>query len=970
MKQRIHRYQYKADSALAVFRLLIAPALLVSVFLLSAPFDARSATETWNPAGGGGNGTWDTVTDNWNPGQTIWTNGNDALFSGTGGTVTVVSPSANSLTFSASGPYTLQGGTLALGGPGIVVNSNATISSTITSGDGLEITGSSVLTLTGSTNLQGGWPLEIDASGVVINGGGAIYGTGAIYISDTATAVSTVTVSGIGTSWRGYIMDLGEYGNGTLNVLNGATVNDYGGAYVGSNAGSIGTLTVSGSGSTWTGDSLILGGYYNNGTGNLLITNGGAVYDPSGSVGNYNRSECTATVSGTGSVWQNSVALSIGPGTLLISDGGQVFSNSYGDISGTNTSVTVTGNSSTWTSGTNLYIGDSEGGGSLQIANGGMVSDSKGYLGYSGIYATSVTVSGTGSSWINGALYVGYYGAGALGICNGGTVSASNGFGYIGYESYSNGSVTVSGSGTAWSNNTLYVGVSGSGALSIASGAAVSNGTGYIAYNAGSTGMAVASGGGSTWTNGPLYVGYSGNGGLQVLGGGNVSDTTAYIGYNAGSSGVAAISGSGAVWASTSLYIGYSGVGALQIGNSGTVSVSDGFGNIGYNPGSNGAVTVSGSGAVWTITTLGVGQYGTGSLTINSGGTVYDAYGLIGKGAGSKGVATVSGTGSLWSSASGVYVGGNSNGPAGVGILNIFGGGTVTAPQTTVWDTGTLELGGSTPLVGALNVDGGTVLLNDGTTHTVTLSSSVVLSPNSTLGFAIGNGCDEIALSGSGSITVTGLAALNLYPITGQVVSGTDVLFAESPPANLSFNVYNGGNFTYSLLNTSTSQSVVIQQAAPLTTAYWKGGQNNIWAIIVGGTGTNWTTDEAGANQTPLTPSATTDVYFSASTPAAEGSTVLDTDMTVKSLTVNDPNSVMISGSDSDPLLPNNDTLTISGSTGTIGINVNSGAGPVTIGANVYLSGNSQMVAVNNTVGVLISGTVGSSNDLGPVNTN
>ncbi|MGA3172787.1 MAG: hypothetical protein ABSE62_17445 [Chthoniobacteraceae bacterium] len=146
----------RADGWLLPASGYLARALLAGAFLLSASFDARSATETWNPAGGGGNGTWDTVTDNWNPGQTTWTDSNDAVFSGTGGTVTVVNPDADSLTFSASGPYLLQSGTVTLTGSNVTMNSDATIAGEITSTVGLYLTGPAALTLTGSTALSAG----------------------------------------------------------------------------------------------------------------------------------------------------------------------------------------------------------------------------------------------------------------------------------------------------------------------------------------------------------------------------------------------------------------------------------------------------------------------------------------------------------------------------------------------------------------------------------------------------------------------------------------------------------------------------------------------------------------------------------------------------------------------------------------------------------------------------------------------
>ncbi len=268
-------------------------------------------------------------------------------------------------------------------------------------------------------------------------------------------------------------------------------------------------------------------------------------------------------------------------------------------------------------------------------------------------------------------------------------------------------------------------------------------------------------------------------------------------------------------------------------------------------------------------------------------------------------------------------------------------------------------------LNGPVTINAGTVTLVDGQLQTVTLTSPMTINAGSNLDFEVGNGSDEIALSGSGSLVVAGASAVNLYPLSGQVTSGTDVLIGGTSSGSLSLgNVYNTGNFTYSLASTATSEDVIVTAAAtPLSTAYWKGGQNNIWSVLVGGTATNWTTDQAGSIDPLLTPSATTDVNFSANTPANEGNTVLGTDMTIKSLTISDTNAVVISGSDINPSAGTG-TLTISGTTGTMGINVNSGAGLATINANLYLSGSSQTVTVNNAAGLVISGSVGSSNGL------
>jgi len=828
--------------------------LPLGVFLLLSALDAHSATETWNPGGaGGGNGTWNTgVTPAWDS-AAVWISSNDALFTGTGGTITVVNPVADSLTFSASGAYLLESGTLMLSGTDVTVDSNVTIASAITtSTEGLWEAGTGTLTLTGSTNIA-------------------------------STGSDSLTVD-----------------EGTVDIMSGGSVSDDIG-YVGYNAGSSGTVTVSGSGSTWTnsagssvgdGVSLYIG---NSGTGALLITNGGDVSATDGAIlGNNAGSAGTVTVSGTRSTFTGDLTVGgFGAGTLQITDGGTA--NGDGFI--------------------------------------GLVAGSSG----------AVAVSGSGSTWTNNNyLYVGYYGTGTLLISNGGAVATSNAF--VGEEAGSTGVVTVSGTGSGWNfgvMDSVDIGENGTGSLLITDGGAViglSNRF-YYSYNdigtdAGSSGMVTVSGPGSIWAAGGdvLFDGFSGSGNLEVSNGGAVITNAIDIGENAGSNGTASVSGTGSTLEAAGMYVGNLGNGILQITNGGSASV--GSATIGNYAGTTGLVTVSGSGSTLTGGLI-VGGAGTGTLQITSGGAVNTNGTSIAAQAGGIGTVVVSGSGSTWTDSGGIFIGGGQYVPGGAGLLFITNGGSASAAQTTIWSPGTLAFGENSTLNSPITVSGGTVTLVDGELQTVTFTNPVTIAAVSNLGFEVGNGSDQIVLSSSASLTITGVAAINLYGLSGTVTSGTDILISGTAGGLTLGNVYNGGNFIYSLLSTATSTDVVVTATTPLTSAYWKGGQNNIWSVLVGGTATNWTTDPAGTNDPHLTPSATTGVFFSASNDANESDTVLGTNMTVDSLTVSDTNAVVISGSNPNSWLGPTNTLTISGPNG---ITVNAGAGPVTVSANVALA--------------------------------
>ena len=66
---------------------------------------------------------------------------------------------------------------------------------------------------------------------------------GTIGCNSGSTGVATVT--GAGSTWTTYNLDVGVSGNGTLNITGGATVVDHYDGYVGYNSGSTGSVAVS-----------------------------------------------------------------------------------------------------------------------------------------------------------------------------------------------------------------------------------------------------------------------------------------------------------------------------------------------------------------------------------------------------------------------------------------------------------------------------------------------------------------------------------------------------------------------------------------------------------------------------------------------------------------------------------------------------------------------------------------------------
>ncbi len=474
----------------------------------------------------------------------------------------------------------------------------------------------------------------------------------------------------------------GHSGSGTLRIADGVIVSSPRGGYIGYKSGSTGAATVTGAGSMWNNSYSLFVGYY--GEGALNIEAGGEVSSSGdfvgyggGYIGFYSGSTGAATVSGAGSKWNNSENLFVGyygDGTLDVADGGVVsdtwgYIGFYSDSTGT---ATVTGADSQWTSADDLYVGY-EGEGALNIEAGGEVSNMYGSIGDESGSTGIATVSGAGSKWTNWyQLVVGDEGNGTLNVEAGGEVS--NTTGAIGSYNRVTGIATVTGANSKWINSGwLYVGERGSGTLNVEAGGEVFSGNSYIGYDSYGTGIATVSGAGSMWNNSGLYVGYEGEGALNIEAGGEVSSFWGYIGDDSGSTGVVTVTGAGSKWNSSSLGVGSEGDGTLNVEAGGEVFSYSGY--IGRYSGSTGVATVTGSGSKWTASSssLKVGSEGDGTLNVAAGGEVSSSSGYIGDESGSTGIVTVTGTGSKWTNSENLFVGGSGN-----GTLNIEAGGMVS----------------------------------------------------------------------------------------------------------------------------------------------------------------------------------------------------------------------------------------------------------------------------------------------------
>jgi fibronectin-binding autotransporter adhesin len=170
----------------------------------------------------GGTGTWNTTLNYWSPNNdgisgpfSAWNNaapgGDNAIFAGTAGTVTLGAPiTAHNLTFNVAG-YTVTNGTLTLTGTAPTISGPATISSVIAGSAGLTKASGGVLALTGANTFSGdvtvsggglslGSDAALGAAGkrVSLANGTSIGGAGVLAATRVVTIVSGRAVAGGG----------------------------------------------------------------------------------------------------------------------------------------------------------------------------------------------------------------------------------------------------------------------------------------------------------------------------------------------------------------------------------------------------------------------------------------------------------------------------------------------------------------------------------------------------------------------------------------------------------------------------------------------------------------------------------------------------------------------------------------------------------------------------------------------------
>ncbi|HEY4292628.1 autotransporter-associated beta strand repeat-containing protein, partial [Luteibacter sp.] len=488
----------------------LSAGLFAALFAFYTPH-AFAANRYWDvnlgANGNGGTGAWNTTTAYWNSSSdgvagpfVAWNNSalDDAFFIGNAGLVTLGAPiTAHNLSFGLDG-YSLNGGTLTLGGatPTVSVAAGAaTINSIVAGTAGLTKTGGGQLRLTGTNTftgdidvLAGTLSVDTDASlGNAANKLNATSGTGLIATNFLA-GTREVTITGTGqVSVRGGFSTVRFTGAGGITALSGVTLSnaasDYTGPTIFGPGGTFGFTSIGNLGEasslgapTTTANGLITVGA-GGGLGGSLIYSGdgdtsdrGWVFNNTSSGGNLLRNAGTGTLTLNGNIAANggTPSMAFDANTADFNLGGTISSNSGRTIQyigGAGHTITLGGGNSYGGGSTingitvkastlaDFGTNSSFGTGASAMGTIGIVN---GILSYTGGVASAnrtFAIDGATSTIANDSASGGLALSGAASFTAGGIDALTLGGTYTGANSFSGvisgvGSVVMNGSGT------------------------------------------------------------------------------------------------------------------------------------------------------------------------------------------------------------------------------------------------------------------------------------------------------------------------------------------------------------------------------------------------------------------------------------------------------------------------------------------------------------------------------------------
>ena len=552
------------------------------------------------------------------------------------------------------------------------------------------------------------------------------------------------------------------------------------------------------------------------GSGRLEVFNGGTLTSSTIFMATEANSMGEAAISGPGSIWRSNTTIGVGhqgTGIVTITDQGtlQIGTDSYiGATETGNGTVNGIGDGSLFATAGNLLVGN-QGEGMVRMQLGADMTSGSAYIGNIATGKGTVEINGTGSTWVNrSSMVIGSYGTGTVKVQQGGSVSAGASI-WLGRfpagATRSSGTLIVDGPGSEFiGSDMMVVGGSGDGSVQVSNGGRVDiAGSVVIAEQVGSTGTVSVSGTGSAWHSSYLRVGANGDAQFSVTDGATARvDTTVEVGLTASSKGV--------------LTIGNNAVLRVGDGTSGRIIPGQGDSSLVMNGGTlqgNGALQVStkvnlqGSGTlasdnavdVWgTVSGAGLlTKTGTGTLTMNGNNTHTGGMRIL-DGRLVLGTATAAGTGTLtMADATALAFGLNTMAVGNAirldGAVNVDLGANQSVQLSGAIDdssvrgrlvktgAGRLTLSAANSYSGGTQVDAGTlavattgaagtgeVNLANGTTlaftgSAVALGNAVVLDGSSTIDVALGTGrLTGVVADGNGigSLVKTGAGVLAL----------------------------------------------------------------------------------------------------------------------------------------------------------------------------------------------------------------
>ncbi|MDF2618656.1 MAG: outer rane autotransporter barrel domain protein [Xanthobacteraceae bacterium] len=496
-------------------------------------------------------------------------------------------------------------------------------------------------------------------------------------------AINAPAVFAIGANARD--LTIGNSAVGTL-VVQGAGVLLTTNGYIGRGLGSTGTVTVTDAESTWANT----GNFYvgDQGSGSLMIANGGQVTSNDTFVGNVGSG--LVTVTGTDSTWTVTDPLVVGnfgSGTVNVDTGGTVETErvTVGAANGSAGFLDISGGTTSWIASSEFIVGEG-GSGTVTVSGGATVESQTLVLGFGATGLGQVTLTGPGTTWTTTASTgIGSDGVGHLRIEDGAALST------VGL-SLSTGSGTVTGEGSSLTaSGAVFVGASGESTLTVADRASVTSDGATIALLGIGTANVTS---GANWTSSSTFtVGHSGLGTLNVTDGGTVNTLDSLLGRFSAGVGILNVDGEGSSFINTAnMGIGNEGTGALSVTAGGTVEAQSVL--LGMEANAGGSVSVTGAGSSLTSSEfLFVGLEGNGAMFVEDGGQVNSVVAGIGASAGGIGEATVSGA--TWLNSSDLFIGAD-----GTGVLTITDGGRVEVG-------GAVEIAAGAGSSGTLNIGAG-----------------------------------------------------------------------------------------------------------------------------------------------------------------------------------------------------------------------------------------------------------------------